>query len=418
MATDHARIPPPALGRFDRRGRATTALLIAALGALAPGCKPRTNTYIAPPPPDVTVAHPVRKPVTRYLEYTGTTEAFESVELRARVAGFLQEFKFKPGAAVKKDDLLFVIDPRVYEAQAKQAEADVAARQAALRLTEITLQRVTDASRASAATAQELDKAAADRDAARAQVELAKAALTTANLNVEFTQVRSPIDGRITKNLVDVGNLVGPTGAGGQATVLATVVNTRPLYVTVDVGEDDVLAVRRARMIKQPGAEPGQITPGEWRPVDLATADSTEFNIHGHIDYVDPALNPQTGTIRVRARFENEDGVLLPGVFVRVHVLLETEEQTLVPDIALLSDQSGRFAFVVNDKDTVEVRRVKIGALDGTKRVVLEGLNPADRVVINGLQRARPGVTVKPTLKEDTGPGGPAPAAGAAAPGK
>jgi RND family efflux transporter MFP subunit len=148
--------------------------------------------------------------------------------------------------------------------------------------------------------------------------------------------------------------------------------------------------------------------------VDLATADSDQFNVHGRIDYVDPALNPETGTIRVRCRFENEDQVLLPGLFARVRIFLDTSDAMLAPDIALLSDQSGRYALVVNDDNAVEIRRVKIGALDGPLRVVLEGLSASDRIVVNGLQRVRPGVTVKPTLKEIEPPKDPgaAPAGG------
>jgi RND family efflux transporter MFP subunit len=361
------------------------------------GCKPKTNAFVAPPPAEVTVAHPIRKPVTRYLEYTGTTEAYEAVELRARVDGFLDQILFKPGAVVKKGDLLFVIDPRVFDAQAKQAEAEMNSRQAALSLAELTLKRLTQAGQAAAVAQLEIDKATAERDEANAQVELATAALARAKLNVEFTQVRAPIDGRISKNLVDVGNLVG---AGGQPTVLATVVSATPLYVSVDASEADLLMVRRERLKTSPGAEPGQIAPGQWRPVDFATADSEEFNIHGRIDYVEPALNPQTGTIRVRTRIENEDQTLIPGLFVRLRVHLETADAMLAPDIALLSDQNGRFALVVNDKDAVEVRRVKVGTLDGGMRVVTDGLSETDRIVVNGLQRARPGATVKPTLKE------------------
>jgi RND family efflux transporter MFP subunit len=382
-----------------RRGSIVLMVLapvLAGLIALA-GCKPKTNVYAPPPPAEVTVAHPIRKPVTRYLEYTGTTEPYEEVELRARVAGFLDQVNFKPGAQVKKGDLLFVIDPRVYEAQAHQAEAELSSRQAALHLAELTLRRLSEAGQASAVAKVEIDKAEGERDEAKAQVELAEAALATARLNVEFTQVRAPIDGRITKNLVDVGSLVG---AGNQPTILARIVSAKPLYVTVDASEDDVLMVRRTRLATTPGAEPGQIAPGVWRPVDLATADSNDFSVHGHIDYVDPALNPQTGTIRVRCRFENEDGVLLPGLFARLRVFLDSAGQMLVPDIALLSDQNGRFALVVNDKDAVELRRVKIGALDGTLRVVVDGLSDGDRVIVDGLQRARPGVTVKPSLKE------------------
>jgi RND family efflux transporter MFP subunit len=381
-----------------RTGRTPVGTLIALtiLAGLA-ACKPKTNAYAPPPPAEVTVAHPIRKPVTRYLEYTGTTEPYEQVELRARVAGFLYQVNFKPGAVVKKDDLLFVIDPRVYEAQARQAEADLAAKRAALNLAEVTLQRLHEADHAAAVAKLEIDKAEGERDQAKAQVELAEAALATAKLNVEFTQVRAPIDGRITKNLVDVGNLVG---AGNEATVLATIVSSKPLYVSVDAGEDDVLLVRKTRLATSPGAEPGQLSPGVWRPVDIATADSNDFNVHGRIDYVDPGLNPQTGTIRVRCRFENEEGTLLPGLFVRLRMFLDSSEQLLVPDTALLSDQNGRFALVMNDKDTVELRRVKIGTLDGGMRVVTDGLSNADRIIVNGLQRARPGVAVKPTLKE------------------
>jgi RND family efflux transporter MFP subunit len=355
------------------------------------------NAYAPPPPAEVTVAHPIRKQVTRYLEYTGTTEPYEAVELRARVSGFLDQVNFKPGASVKKGDLLFVIDPRVYEAQERQAEAELSSRQAALRLSEVTFQHVSEARQASAVAQLELDRAEGARDQDKAQVALAEAALATARLNVEFTQVRAPIDGRITKNLVDVGNLVG---AGNQPTVLATIVSAKPLYVTVDASESDVLMVRRTRLATVPAAEPGQISPGVWRPVDLATADSDEFGVHGHIDYVDPALNPQTGTIRVRTRFENEDAVLLPGLFVRLRVFLDTADQIVVPDIALPADQNGRFALVVNDKDGVELRRVKTGALDGTLRVITEGLSETDRVIVNGFQRARPGMTVKPSITE------------------
>lgn len=379
------------------RALRTLALVVPAITSAIVGCKRETNAFAPPPPPTVTVAHPIQRPVTQYIEATGTTEAFQSVDLRARVPGFLDEIKFKPGAMIKKGELLFVIDKRTYQAAVDRASAQVLADEAAYKAAE------SDARIAEELAAQragsEIDKITkvGRRDAAKAQVEAAKAALASAALDLEFCEVRAPIDGRITKNLVDVGNLVG---AAGQPTVLATMVSAKPIYVTLDASESDLIQARRARLASSPTAMPGEIAPGQWRPVSLATVESDAFDIHGHIDYVDPALNPQTGTIRVRCRFENENDMLLPGMFVRARVLLETAPSLLAPDLAVLSDQSGRYVLVVNDKDVVEQRHVKIGTLDGTMRVVLEGLSTSDRIVVNGLQRARPGAAVKPVLTE------------------
>ncbi|MDB5290075.1 MAG: efflux transporter periplasmic adaptor subunit [Phycisphaerales bacterium] len=376
------------------------AILVLALSTTAlslVGCKRETNAFAPPPPPAVTVAHPIQRPVTRYLESTGTTEAFESVELRARVPGFLAEIDFKPGATVKKNDLLFVIDRRTYKAAVDRAQAQVLADEASYKaaVSDAKIYEELAAQRAGS----EIDKITkiGKRDSAKAQVEASKATLENAKLDLEFCEVRAPIDGRITKNLVDIGNLVG---AANQPTVLATMVSSRPIYVSIDASERDLMMARSERIRRSPDAKPGEISPGKWRPVDLAPGDESDFAVHGRIDYVDPALNAQTGTIRVRCRFENEDELLLPGMFVRLRVFLDTVPSMVAPDIALLSDQSGRYALVVNDKNAVEVRRVKIGALDGSMRVVLEGLSASDRIVVNGLQRARPGATVVPTLTE------------------
>lgn len=381
----------------DRRARHGGVMLIAAITLFLGACKQKSNTFAPPPPPEVVVAHPTHRNVTRYLESTGTTEPYLSVDLRARVPGFLEQVNFKPGAMVKKGELLFVIDKRTYQAAVDQAQAQVLADEAAYKAAE------SDARIAEELAAQragsEIDRITkvGRRDSARAAVEASKAALQSAKLNLEFCEVYSPIDGRITKNLVDVGNLVG---AAGQATLLATVVSAEPIYVTVDASESDFINVRRARLAHNPAAEPGQIEPGVWRPVFLATADSDQYDINGVIDYVDPALNPQSGTIRVRCRFDNTDRMLIPGMFVRLRIFQDSGDALVVPDIALLSDQIGRYALVVNEKDTIEVRRVKIGTLDGGMRVVLEGLTEKDRLVVNALQRARPGLTVKPVLKE------------------
>jgi len=390
----------------DRARSGFVGAVIAVAASLTSGCKPKSNVFAPAPPPEVTVSHPIQRPVTRFLEYTGTTEPFLSIDLRARVAGFLEQVNFKPGAAVSKGDLLFVIDRRTYQAAVNRAQSQVLADEAAYKAAESDAMIAEQLATQHAGSEIDRINKVGRRDTAKAASAASQAALESARLDLEFCEVHAPIDGRITKNLLDVGNFVG---AASPPTLLATLVSARPLYVSVDAMESDVLLVRRARLANTPHAEPGQIAPGEWRPVDLATADSGEFNVHGRVDYVDPALNPQTGTLRVRCRFENENEVLLPGLFVRLHILLESSDALLAPDIALLSDQSGRYALVVDDKDVVEVRHVKIGALDGTMRVVLAGLSVSDRVVVNGLQRARPGAKVHAILKEVPASDPPAP---------
>jgi len=355
------------------------------------GCH-RGNVFAAPPPPTVTVGNPVQKDVTHYLEYAGTIEAHQVVELRARVPGFLHQILFKPGAKVAKDDLLFVIDKRTYEAAVARAEAQLAADQAAVQAAESDAKIAEDLAAQRAGS--EIDRIlkVGRRDSARAAVAASQAELTRSKLDLEFCDVRAPISGRITKNLVDVGNLVGQ----GLPTPLATLVETRPVYVSVDVSESDLLVVRRARMARDLTLEPGQVAPGEWRPVELALADGGGFSYHGRVDYVDPLLNPQSSTLRVRCRFDNDDEFLLPGLFVRVRFPMQTQAAILAPDLALLSDQGGRYALVVDEHDEVQQRRVTVGELDGSLRVVTSGLSTSDRLVVNGLLRARPGAKVRP----------------------
>jgi multidrug efflux system membrane fusion protein len=373
------------------------------LGALVSGgCAPHSNAFAPPPPPKVTVGRPVQKNVTHYLEYTGTVEAHQMVELRARVPGFLDQVRFKPGAKVQKDDLLFVIDKRNYEAAVGRAEAQLASDKAALQGAESDAKIAEEL--ASQRAGSEIDRIikAARRDSARAAITAAEAEVVRTRLDLEFCDVRAPISGRITKNFVDVGNLVGQ----GLPTPLATLVEQKPVYVSVDVSESDLLNVRRERMQRDSSLEPGQVAPGEMRPVELALGSSAEFSVRGKVDYVDPLLNAQSGTIRVRAVFENEDEFLLPGMFVRLRFPMQNEAAVLAPDIALLSDQGGRYALVVDDHDEVQRRGVTVGELDGTQRVVTSGLSVDDRLVVNGLLRARPGAKVQPQEAAATVPPG------------
>ena len=382
-----------------RTAIATAALLIAALVA-AGGCKRdiSKNAYVAPPPVEVIVAHPVQRDVVSYLTYTGNIEASETVELRARVQGFLDKVNFRPGQRVKKGDVLFEIDKRQYEAAVQRAEAVVRAQQATLAGAENDARLARELADQRAGPEIDAVIKGARRDAAKADVARAQADLADAKLNLEYSTITAPIDGRITKNYVDIGNLVGR----GEPTLLATIVQATPAFVSIDASESDVLAVRRGREKSgdSKANEPGQVGPNTWRPVELALADEPEFNYKGRVDYVEPQMNPLTGTLRVRTRFENPDETLLPGLFARARFPISTSKAVLVPESALLSDQQGRYALVVNDKNQVEVRRVRVGTLEGTMRVVEEGLTPQDRVVVLGVLKARPGAVVAPKLQE------------------
>lgn len=377
-------------------------LIAAILSLPIAGCFEKTPPPAPPPPPDVIVSHPVKKEITDFLQYTGNTEAFQEVELRARVQGFLTEVLFKPGGEVKKDQLLFVIDKRPFQAAVDAAVADLAQTKAQLVGAEADARIAAELFSQSAGS--EIDKInkEAKRDSLKAAIGAADAALEKARLDLEFCEVRAPFNGRITKNFVDVGNLVGRT----DATLLATLVTTQPVYASVDASESDMLTIRRRYFqdYHDNRMEPGQISPGTWRPVFLSLADEADFKTQGRIDYVNPALSTDTATIRVRTIFENEDGFLLPGMFVQLRFPVNVREALLVPQPAVLQDQAGFFVLLVNEKGIVEQRRVKAGRTEGTLRVVDEGLTSDDRVVVNGVQKARPGLPVSPKLEAITLP--------------
>ena len=376
--------------RRPKRMALPAALLMA---CVAPGCEP-PNKYVPPPPPEVTVATPERRTVTSYLEYTGTTQAFESVDLRARVMGFLESIHFKPGDDVKKDALLFVIDAKPFQAKVDQSAADFASKEATLVGAESEYKRTTALYQRKVVSDEEYIKVKSQRDAAKANVEAAKATLESARLDLGYTRVTAPISGRISRNLVDVGNLVG----NGQATLLATILNEDPIYAYVTCREADLLRFRK------------QVREGtrlDYRknriPLWLGLTNEKGFPHEGRVDYADPEVDPGTGTVQARGVFANDDRAIVPGLFVRVRVALEeNKDALLVPESALGTDQGGRYVLVVDPHDVVERRGVTVGATEGTSRVIEAGLKPDDLVVVNGLQRARPGAKVRP--KTATGP--------------
>jgi len=341
-----------------------------------------------PPPPPVDVATPTQRDVTVYQDFTGNTQAIESVRIRARVQGFLESFNFEPSTFVKKGDLLFVIERAPYIAARDQAQAEIEATEAFLRRAESDLERLELAVRTNAVSQQEVTRATAERDQAQAGLLAAKAKLETATINLDYTEIHSPIDGLISRQRVDPGNLVGRT----EATLLADIYNVHPIHVYFEVNEQLVAGVLNVMA----GMEGRQRRPEEKRTKVTVTLDQIEQVFEGEIDYMDPAADPDTGTLQVRAVLPNAEGRLLPGFFVRIRVPgKELPGALVVPETALSTDLGGRYLMLVDGEGKAEKRYVELGQLEQDQmRVVLEGLEPGERFITKGLQRARPGMPV------------------------
>jgi RND family efflux transporter MFP subunit len=338
----------------------------------------------------VTVSQPVSRDVVEWEEYTGRLEAVESVEVKARVNGYLQTVHFKDGAVVKKGDLLFVIDPRPYQAELERARAELALANARLDRAEKDLARVQVLLRSRAVSQEEVDTRSADRRQAQASVQAARAMVEAAQLNVEFTQVRAPISGRISRNFVSVGNLIN--GGAAQATLLTTIVSLDPIYCYFETDERAYLSeVRRSH------AGNGANAHSSITPVLLALTDEAGFPHQGYIDFIDNRLDPNTGTITGRAVVPNPHLTLTPGLFARVRVPASDKYAALLlPPEAVGSDLSQQFVFVVNAQNQAEYRKVTLGPIIDGLRVIRDGLQPADWVVVNGMQRVTTGARVDP----------------------
>jgi RND family efflux transporter MFP subunit len=365
-----------------------TFWLAGAVAALAlTGCG-KAKAPSPPPPPEVVVAEPTERNVTIFRNFTGNTQAIESVEIRARIQGFLESFNFEPATFVKKGALLFEIEQEPYIAAKNQAEADLEASEAFLRRAESDLDRLEQAVKTNAVSQQEVTRATAERDQARAAVLAAKAMLDKATIDLEYTEIHSPIDGLISRQFVDPGNLVGRS----EPTLLAAVYNVDPIFVYFEVNEQLVAGVLNTMA----GMEGRQRQRGENRTVVSVTMDQVDRVFEGEIDYIDPAADPDTGTLQVRAVLPNPDGRLLPGFFVRIRVPgRELPGALLAPETALSTDLGGRYLMIVDDQGLAQKRYVEPGQLeDDNLRVILEGLTPGERFITRGLQRARPGMPV------------------------
>jgi RND family efflux transporter MFP subunit len=343
-----------------------------------------------PPPPKVTVSQPVVREVVEWDEYTGRLEAVESVEVRARVSGYLQSVHFTDGATVRKGALLFVIDPRPYQAELNRAKAALEQAMAQYERTQKDYARAQQLVKSRAISQEEVDTRASDQRQAEEAVRAARATVEAARLNVEFTQVRAPISGRISREYVTVGNLIN--GGTADSTLLTRIVSLDAIYAYFQMDERSYL---KYTQLWRGGLLPD--SRDEKIPVCLGLENETGFPHWGHLDFIDNRLDPDTGTMTGRAIFPNPDLTLTPGLFARIRLPgSERYEALLLPDEAIGTDQTQRFVFVVNGQNTVEYRKVVPGPLIDGRRVIRDGLKPEDWVIVKGVQRVRSGVKVAP----------------------
>ena len=347
------------------------------------------NAYVAPPPPKVTVAAPVERPVTVYLEATGKTAAINTTNLVARVPGFLETINYKDGDLAKKGTVLFTIEPETYDLKFKQAQAAEASAEATVKQTKADFDRQTDLARSGNAPRSTLEVSTATYQNALANLQQAQINTKLAAMNVDYSSVKAPFDGIVTARKYSIGEYVG---ANSSPTVLATIVQLDPVYANFAISEKDVLRVRAE--IRKRG-----LTQADLKkvPVEIGLQTEEGYPHKGTLDYASPAVDSTTGTLTARAVFDNPNRVLLPGLFVRVHIPTGTiDKALLVPDAALGADQSGRYLLVVNKDNVVEQRKVEIGAVEGAMRVIEKGIEAGDRVIVSGVQRALPGQKVEP----------------------
>jgi multidrug efflux system membrane fusion protein len=385
------REPIILIEKQERALRFAIALAAAVLiMALATGCKPANAQPPGTPPPTVTVAAVEQQEIVEWDEFTGRTEPVESVEVRPRVSGHIQEVRFQSGQLVKKGDVLFVIDPRWHKADFDRREAEYQQAKVRLENAEREAKRTEQLLANKAISTEEGEARVSRFNEAKAALLAAQAARDTAQLDLEYTEIRAPIDGKVSRALKTVGNYV--SGVSGIGTVLTTLVSVDPIYVYADVDENSLLkfnALAQARKLTSDGE--GRV------PVELQLADEEGFPLRGYIESLDNRVDANTGSILLRTVFPNSDGRIVPGLFARIRVpLSERYEALLVEERAIGTDQGQKFVLTLTSTNTVEYRPVKLGPSVAGKRIVRSGLNPGDQIVVNGLQRVRPGMPVTP----------------------
>jgi RND family efflux transporter MFP subunit len=382
------RLPLPRL--FRDAPTYVLLALTAVAAAFVTACSTPAAQSAAPPPPRVTAAHAIARDVTEWSEFTGRLEAVHHVDVRPRVSGLIASVHFTEGAIVRRGDLLFQIDPRPFQAEVDRLGAELTRARATMTRSTSERERADRLAAANAMSAEERDRRSASAEEAAAQVAAVQAALRAAELNLEFTRVVAPIDGRASHAIVTEGNLV--TGGPGEATLLTTLVSLDPIYASFEADEQSFLAFSSAARAGAAGSPRTSIR--------MALAGDEGFSRQGRLDFLDNQLDPSTGTIRVRAVFANADRALTPGLFVRLRMSgSHAARSVLVRDDAVGTDLDKRFVYLVTPAQTIAYRSVTLGPLVDGLRVVRSGLVPDDVVVVNGLQRVRPGVKVTPDVQ-------------------
>ncbi|MDB5388829.1 MAG: mexA [Planctomycetaceae bacterium] len=356
------------------------------------GCQKKTVAAADPPPPEVFFVRPSTQTVTQHEEFSGRTTSSRTVEIHARVSGYLAKANFQDGADVKEGDVLFEIEDSPFLASLAQAEATVKQMHAHMQGLKLQLQRSEKLIRTKAITQEELETLTYQTEEAEASKAAAESARDQAKINVTYTKVRAPFSGRINRRQVDPGNLVK-----ADMTVLATIVAPSPIYGYFDFDERTILQMRRS-------VEQGKLkaAPDFEAKVEVALAGEENFSLHGKINWVDNQIDPGTGTLRSRVAIENPNLLLSPGMFVRLRVPVGPQEPALmIPEESLGSDQGQRYVYIINANNEIEYRRVDVGWVTEGRRVIRSGLKLEDRVVVTGLQRIRPKtlVAAKPYIK-------------------